>query len=110
MPHFAVGRQQWRFDRDHLHSGIAASVAGSLGLFLAMTALCPQVHAQQNHPVVGNSSTTSSTIATGSAGSDALPLSMHQAVQLGLKQNPRLLASRLEALQSKQTTKVARSV
>jgi len=34
---------------------------------------------------------------------------MHEAVHLALKQNPRLIAARLEALESKQTTKVARS-
>src|ERR1700733_5583772 len=35
---------------------------------------------------------------------------MHEAVRLALKQNPRLLAAGIEALESKQSTKVARSV
>jgi outer membrane protein len=35
---------------------------------------------------------------------------MHEAVRLALKQNPRLLAARIEALESKQSTKAARSV
>lgn len=37
------------------------------------------------------------------------PLSMHEAVRLALKQNPRVLASRLEALESKQQVRIARS-
>ena len=35
---------------------------------------------------------------------------MHEAVRLALKQNPRLLAAGIEALESKQGKKVARSV
>jgi outer membrane protein len=38
-----------------------------------------------------------------------IQLSMHDAVQLALKQNPRVIAARLEALESKQETRVARS-
>jgi outer membrane protein len=41
---------------------------------------------------------------------DKISLTMHEAVRLALKQNPRLLAARIEALESKQSTKVARSV
>ena len=110
MSHFAVGLQQWCFDRDQQSAGIAAPLWSCLRLVLAMIMLCHQVHAQQDHPAAGYNPVTSTKITTDSAGSDDLTLSMHQAVQLGLKQNPRLLASRLEALQSKQTTKVARSV
>jgi outer membrane protein len=50
------------------------------------------------------------------AGSPAVPqantpvqLSLHEAVRLALKQNPRLLAARLEALESKQTSRIVRS-
>jgi hypothetical protein len=42
-------------------------------------------------------------------GASVLELSMHDAVQLALKQNPRLLAARLEALESAQQTRDARS-
>jgi outer membrane protein len=45
----------------------------------------------------------------GSSDPNAISLTMHEAVRLALKQNPRLLAARLEALESKQTTKVVRS-
>jgi outer membrane protein len=41
--------------------------------------------------------------------SKTIQLSMHEAVQLALKQNPRVIAARLEALESKQETRVARS-
>jgi len=41
--------------------------------------------------------------------SSSVPLSLHEAVKLALKQNPQLLAARLEALESKQTTKIIRS-
>jgi outer membrane protein len=41
--------------------------------------------------------------------SKTFQLSMHDAVQLALKQNPRVIAARLEALESKQETRVARS-
>jgi outer membrane protein len=44
------------------------------------------------------------------SGSAPVPLSMREAVQLALKQNPRLLAARLEALESKQQTRETRSV
>ena len=53
--------------------------------------------------------TTDATVANdGSLVSD-VPLSMHEAVRLALKQNPRVLASRLEALESKQQARIARS-
>jgi outer membrane protein len=38
-----------------------------------------------------------------------ISLTMHEAVKIALQQNPRLLAARLEALESQQTTKVVRS-
>jgi outer membrane protein len=41
---------------------------------------------------------------------DKVSLTMHEAVRLALKQNPRLLAARIEALEVKQSAKVARSV
>ena len=41
--------------------------------------------------------------------SSPISLSLHQAVKLALEQNPQLIAARLEALESKQTTKIARS-
>jgi outer membrane protein len=41
--------------------------------------------------------------------SRTIQLSMHDAVRLALKQNPRVIAARLEALESKQETRVARS-
>jgi outer membrane protein len=50
------------------------------------------------------------------AGASAIPqsnapvqLSLHEAVRLALKQNPQLLAARLEALETKQTSRIARS-
>jgi outer membrane protein len=39
----------------------------------------------------------------------AVMLSLHEAVRLALKQNPQLLAARVEALESKQTTRITRS-
>jgi outer membrane protein len=41
---------------------------------------------------------------------DTVSLTMHEAVKIALKQNPRLLAARIEALEVKQSAKVARSV
>jgi outer membrane protein len=41
---------------------------------------------------------------------DTVSLTMHEAVRIALKQNPRLLAARIEALEVKQSAKVARSV
>jgi outer membrane protein len=38
-----------------------------------------------------------------------MQLSMHEAVRLALEQNPRVIAARLEALESKQETRIARS-
>jgi outer membrane protein len=38
-----------------------------------------------------------------------IQLSMHDAVRLALKQNPRVIAARLDAMESKQDTRVARS-
>ncbi len=43
------------------------------------------------------------------SGAAPVPLSMREAVQLALKQNPRWLAARLEALESKQQTREARA-
>lgn len=43
------------------------------------------------------------------ASSNVVPLTMREAVQLALKQNPGLLAARVEALESAQTARVARS-
>jgi outer membrane protein len=44
-----------------------------------------------------------------SADGESLSLTMHEAVKLALRQNPRLLESRLQALESKQTANVARA-
>jgi outer membrane protein len=46
---------------------------------------------------------------TGPSFARTVQLSMHDAVLLALKQNPRVIAARLEALESKQETRVARS-
>jgi outer membrane protein len=68
-------------------------------LSLSIVVLCQHALAQQSAPSA-NADKPAITV---------VPLSMHQAVQLALKQNPRMLASRLEALESRQTTKVVRS-
>jgi outer membrane protein len=44
-----------------------------------------------------------------SPGTESIPLTMHEAVRLALKQNPQVIAARLEALESKQQVNVARS-
>jgi outer membrane protein len=62
----------------------------------------------------GNSFPSPAQQASGSQAADpsipkTTPLSLHDAVQLALKQNPRVIAARLEALESKQDARVARS-
>jgi outer membrane protein len=66
-------------------------------------------------PASPSAAVTSSQAGTGSQpdiapNQDTISLTMHAAVKLALKQNPRLLAARIEALEAKQSTKVARSV
>ncbi len=80
--------------RESRGPSVRALTAWSLALIASFSA-----HAQQ-------------TIAASTAGAPAasvVELTMHEAVQLALKQNPRVLAARLEALESKQQTRDARS-
>ncbi|MFT4111340.1 TolC family protein [Silvibacterium sp.] len=61
-------------------------------------------------PFAGAQSPTGEAAGTGDRSlASSVPLSMHEAVRLALKQNPLLFASRLEALESKQQVNVARS-
>jgi outer membrane protein len=53
--------------------------------------------------------TTDAAVANDGPPVSDVPLSMHEAVRSALKQNPRVLASRLEALESKQQARIARS-
>jgi len=61
-----------------------------------------------SHPTA-RAQTTDAAVASGGSSVSNVPLSMHEAVRLALKQNPRVLASRLEALESKQQVRIARS-
>jgi outer membrane protein len=75
---------------------------------LALAAYAQAVHEQQQSP------SSAALAGPGSArdpASDpnALSLTMRDAVKLALKQNPGLLAARLEALESAQTAKIARA-
>jgi outer membrane protein len=53
--------------------------------------------------------TTDIAVANDGSSVGNVPLSMHEAVRLALKQNPRVLTSRFEALESKQQVRIARS-
>jgi outer membrane protein len=109
MSYFAVEPQICCYDRDHLHSVIVIRLLGYLALLLSMAVPCPIVHAQQDKMPAATEGSHSTSMANRDATAETVSLSLHQAVQLGLKQNPRLLASRIEALESKQSTKIARS-
>lgn len=80
--------------RFHVQSFLLASLLLTLTLF-ARTSAAAQ--------------TTDTSVADDGSPVSNLPLSMHEAVRLALRQNPRVLASRLEALESKQQVKIARS-
>ena len=108
MSYFAV-EQRCCYDRDHFHSVIDIRLLGYLALLFSMAVACPIVDAQQDKMPAAMEGSHSSSMANWEATAETVSLSLHQAVQLGLKQNPRLLASRLEALESKQSTKIARS-
>jgi hypothetical protein len=91
----------------------AATLLVSWGF--AMSCVPPgMVHAQiSQREGIGEGFAASQETATGASAtlpvSSSVPLSLHEAVKLALKQNPQLLAARLEALESKQTTKIIRS-
>jgi outer membrane protein len=86
-----------------------------LSLMMSLMASAVSGQGVQAPPTSSSVSVTSSQ--TGSGGQpdngsnrDKVSLTMHEAVKLALKLNPRMLAARIEALESKQSTKVARSV
>jgi outer membrane protein TolC len=83
-----------------------------------LLALCLLALPASGQTTPGNQSTSSAIASpgqtdarnqSGTSDPNAVSLTMHEAVKLALKQNPRLLAARLEALESRQTTKAARS-
>lgn len=79
-------------------------------LGLAIYCVSPELAQAQNSYRVGAGEENAVTQdPTSPSRSTSVPLSLHEAVKLALKQNPRLLAARLEALESKQTTKITRS-
>jgi outer membrane protein TolC len=84
----------------------------------ALLALCLLASPASGQTATGGQSTSSAITSPGQTGARNQPgtsdpntvsLTMHEAVKLALKQNPRVVAARLEALESRQTTKVARS-
>jgi outer membrane protein len=99
--------------------GVPSPIVDAPLLSLVLLALCLLALPASGQTTEGSQSTSS--VAASSSQIDArnqpdpsdpnaVSLTMHEAVKLALKQNPRLLAARLEALESKQTAKVARSV
>lgn len=85
----------------------------------ALLALCLLASPASGQTATESQSTSSAIASPGQTGARNQPgisdpntvsLMMHEAVKLALKQNPRLVAARLEALESRQTTKVARSI
>jgi outer membrane protein TolC len=95
--------------------GVVISTPLLLSLIMSLMASAVSGQGLQAPPTSPSVSVTS--IQTGStsqpytgSNQDTVSLTMHEAVKLALKQNPRLLAARIEALESKQSAKVARSV
>jgi outer membrane protein len=109
MSYFAVEPQRCCYALVHFHSVILIRLLGYLALLFGMAVACPVGHAQQDKMPTAKEGSDSTPVANGYVTAETVSLSLHQAVQLGLKQNPRLLASRIEALESKQSTKIARS-
>src|SRR6202044_2866809 len=89
MSYFAVEPQICCYDRDHLHSVIVIRLLGYLALLLSMAVPCPIVHAQQDKMPAATEGSHSTSMANRDATAETVSLSLHQAVQLGLKQNPR---------------------
>jgi outer membrane protein len=87
-----------------------------VSLGFALSCVSPGiVHAQiSQREGIGEGFAASQETVTGTSATlpmiSSVSLSLHEAVKLALKQNPHLLAARLEALESKQTTKIIRSV
>jgi outer membrane protein len=92
----------------------SASLFLVLCIFTLSGILPGMVHAQENvsagvsEMAAASQHKPADTCATPSD-SSAVLLSLHEAVRLALKQNPQLLAARVEALESRQTTRIARS-
>ena len=86
-----------------------------LSLMLSLMALAVSGQGVQAPPTSPSVSVTSIQTGLGSqsdngSNQDTVSLTMHEAVKIALKQNPRLLAARIEALEVKQSAKAARSV
>jgi outer membrane protein len=103
LPHF--------FRRWIPHAACRAALASVLSIGFVCYPYMSQGAAAQENGSLGQQS--SSTKNGSPAGTETDPnivsLTIHEAVKLALKQNPRLLASRLEALESHQTANVSRS-
>jgi outer membrane protein len=84
---------------------LAASLSNMAAV--AQTMSEPQTSLSPPAPAVQDTESSSNQGSPESA--DSLSLTMHEAVKLALKQNPRLLEARLQALESKQTANVARA-
>jgi outer membrane protein len=89
----------------------------SLSFLLMMSLIATAASGQKIEDLPTSPTVPVASTQTGSGGQpdsgsnqDKVQLTMHEAVRLALKQNPRLLAARIEALESKQSTKIARSV
>jgi outer membrane protein len=80
----------------------------ALHLAPARQANAQTVPAQQASPAV-SAPARPEPLGAQAADRNSVPLTMHEAVKLALQQNPRVLAARLEALESVQTAKIARS-
>ena len=92
------------------HTRLSLSIG--LGLGLLVLAASAQTIQEQQTSRPGSKSPEplpSAVLPDNASDPNIVSLTMHEAVHLALKQNPRLIAARLEALESKQTTKVARS-
>jgi outer membrane protein len=74
------------------------TILATLGPLLFLWMPAPKVLAQ-----------TKVTASADQSGVSDVPLTMHEAVRLALKHNPQVIASRLEALESKQQVNIARS-
>lgn len=86
-----------------------------LSLMMSLMAAAVSGQGVQVPPTSPSVSATSIQTGSGSqsdsgSNQDTVSLTMHEAVKIALKQNSRLLAARIEALEVKQRAKVARSV
>ena len=92
-----------------------SAARAALATITAIASFCyPSVsqvsYAQENRSSGQQETTTQNAASTGTeTDPNAVSLTIREAVKLALKQNPRLLAARLEALESLQTANVSRS-